>query len=347
MEMDSEIVNFDSDSDNEYLDLPDTPTSRMKTFRPRINMGLTDFEFRFRLTSSQFEEVLSVIKPIVEYDSGRSAAMSAHEQLLITLRFLATGAFYRLIGDSHGISKSSVCRCVQRCVTAINDSLFHSQVQFPEDPQIPTKFYEMANMPSVVGCLDGTHVYIDAPCLDEPQYINRHGTHSINAMCVCGPDRRFYYVSARWPGSVNDARILRKSTLSDKFETGWRPFPNAVILGDSAYPLKEWLIPPIRHPMTEAEERFNVAHKRTRRVIENAFGVLKQRFACLKHLRVQPEFACNIFKACCVLHNMCAGELSDWNASVSEDENHQGEVQGEIQTTGGVTRRERLVNSFV
>ena len=344
--MDFDSDDFDSDSDIEYLDLSDIRTSRKKTFRPRINMGLTDFEFRFRLTSSQFEEVLSVIKASVEYNSGRSAALSAHEQLLITLRFLATGAFYRLVGDSHGISKSSVCRCVQRCVTAINNCLFHSQVQFPEDPQIPMKFFEMANMPSVVGCLDGTHVYIDAPFTDEPQYINRHGTHSINAMCVCGPDRRFYYVSARWPGSVNDARILRKSTLCNKFEAGWRPYPNAIILGDSAYPLKEWLIPPLRHPLTEAEERFNVAHKRTRRIIENAFGVLKQRFACLKHLRVQPEFACNIFKACCVLHNMCTDELSDWNESVSEDENHQDEIP-EDSTAVGVTRRERLVNSFV
>ena len=42
---------------------------------------------------------------------------------------------------------------------------------------------------------------------------------------------KFYYVSACWPGGVHDARVLRNSSIARKFESGWRPFHNAVILG--------------------------------------------------------------------------------------------------------------------
>ena len=39
----------------------------------------------------------------------------------------------------------------------------------------------MAQFPNVVGCLDGTHVKILAPLLeDERSYVNRKGYHSIN-----------------------------------------------------------------------------------------------------------------------------------------------------------------------
>ena len=101
--------------------------------------------------------------------------------------------------------------------------------------------------------------------------------------------------------------MLRNRALHQLFEAGWRPFPSAIILGDSAYPCKDWLIPPIRVPRTEAENRFNAAHKSTRSVIERSFGLLKNRFAVLATpLRDKsPDYACEIVKCCTALHNLC------------------------------------------
>lgn len=99
--------------------------------------------------------------------------------------------------------------------------------------------------------------------------------------------------------------MLRNSSLFTKFDGDhWRPIPNAVILGDSGYPLKEWLIPPLIRPTNDAETRFNIAHKRTRRIVENSFGILKKRFASLEKLRVDPTFAGEIVKCCSILHNL-------------------------------------------
>ena len=78
-------------------------------------------------------------------------------------------------------------------------------------------------------------------------------------------------------------------------------------LGDSAYSTNDWLIPPFRQNARDpAEQRFNVAHKSTRRIIECAYGILKERFPCLNYLRVAPNYAAKIVMACATLHNLAS-----------------------------------------
>ena len=58
----------------------------------------------------------------------------------------------------------------------------------------------------------------------------------------------------RWPGSTHDAKILRESELCRHFDV--HP-PAGVLLGDSRYPLKSWLMEPYLNPVTDAQRRFN------------------------------------------------------------------------------------------
>lgn len=123
---------------------------------------------------------------------------------------------------------------------------------------------------------------------------------------------QIYYCSSRWPGSVHDSRILRNSSLAEYFDIEDNlPFPGGIILGDSGYGLSEWLITPIAVPIMDEEEKFNMHHKKMRRLIECCNGVLKQRFRCLNYLHMDPTFAGNIMKACCVLHNMMIESRSE------------------------------------
>lgn len=55
-----------------------------------------------------------------------------------------------------------------------------------------------------------------------------------------------------------------------------------LILGDSGYALKRYLMVPYLTPSNRAEENFNNALCRTRVTIEQAFGILKRRFPCLQ-----------------------------------------------------------------
>ncbi|CAG7826614.1 unnamed protein product, partial [Allacma fusca] len=124
---------------------------------------------------------------------------------------------------------------------------------------------------------------------------------------ICGPDMTFFCVNPNWPGATHDARVLRNTSLCQRFDDGWRPFPGAIILGDSGYGLSDWLIPPLfNNPTNDAERKFNRHHKQTRRLIECAYGIMKERFPCLNHLRLQPRKAGLVIIACAVLHNIAS-----------------------------------------
>lgn len=58
-------------------------------------------------------------------------------------------------------------------------------------------------------------------------------------------------------------------------------------------------------PSTNAEEKYNKCHAKTRVTIEQTFGILKRRFSCLHSgLRTSPNKACDITLGCAVLHNI-------------------------------------------
>ncbi|KAJ1141965.1 hypothetical protein NDU88_008293 [Pleurodeles waltl] len=81
-----------------------------------------------------------------------------------------------------------------------------------------------------------------------------------------------------------------------------------ILTGDSGYPHLSWLLTPVRNARTRAEERYNEAHGRTRRIIERTFGLLKARFRFLHltggSLYYSPKKMCQIIVACCMLHNL-------------------------------------------
>ncbi|KAJ8335832.1 hypothetical protein SKAU_G00391740 [Synaphobranchus kaupii] len=60
-----------------------------------------------------------------------------------------------------------------------------------------------------------------------------------------------------------------------------RSFNFPGVIGDRGYPLKTWLLTPFADPRTAEELRYNLAHGRTRSVVERTIGLLKGRWRCL------------------------------------------------------------------
>lgn len=317
----------DSDSEEEVH----FPQRRARTFKDRINFAFaTDFEFneRFRLSAAKMEMLVNIVGHFLRHATNRNHALSPAEQLQIAFHWFGTGSQYHSAGDMHDVSKATVCRCVKNVTNCINRILLPQVVCWPvaaEDIlQIVRNFNRLGGLPSVVGAVDGILFNIDGPGVDEAAFVDRHGMHSINVMAVCGPKLNFFYVNANWPGSVHDARVLRNSILYNRMEEGWRPIQGGYLIGDSAYPLKEWLITPlVRNPNDPAEIRFIRAHKQTRRVIEQAFGILKQKFPCLNHLRVKPAFAARVVTCCVALCNF-ARNANEEDRIIAADEEPNG-----------------------
>ncbi|KAJ1218500.1 hypothetical protein NDU88_006078 [Pleurodeles waltl] len=144
-------------------------------------------------------------------------------------------------------------------------------------------------------------------CLwNEQVYRNRKSYHSMNVQMVCLAHQYISHVNAKYPGSVHDAYILRNSSIPHVMEQLQRHC--VWLIGDSGYPNLSWLLTLVRNPRTRAEERYNEAHGRTRRIIEWTFGLLKARFRCLHltggFLYYSPKKVCQIIVACCMLHNL-------------------------------------------
>ncbi|KAK4312648.1 hypothetical protein Pmani_015944 [Petrolisthes manimaculis] len=52
-------------------------------------------------------------------------------------------------------------------------------------------FYRVANFPNVIGLIDGSHIPIAAPSLNEDIYVNRKNFHSLNIQAVCDANQIF------------------------------------------------------------------------------------------------------------------------------------------------------------
>jgi len=228
----SQSLYFSSDEDS----IVQVRLKRKKVFRQRINYNqLQDFTFKekFRLRKSEVEFVLEHIGQILRYRTTKNKALTPEQQLLTTLHWLGNGGQYHGTADMHGISKANVCRVNKRVINALLDHLFQTVVSWPSNMENTSlEFLRSGGFPSVCACIDGSLFPILTPSKNESAYVDRHGDHSINAMMACGPDMNFYSVCSRWPGSTHDSRVLRNSMLFAKFERGWRPFQNAVVLGN-------------------------------------------------------------------------------------------------------------------
>lgn len=95
-----------------------------------------------------------------------------------------------------------------------------------------------------------------------------------------------------------------------------RYFPgNQFLLGDKAYPVLQWLIPPYidRGNLNDINRRFNEALSKSRQVIERTFALLKGRFRRLKYLDMnRTDLIPATILAACTIHNMCLdhGEIN-------------------------------------
>lgn len=222
----------------------------------------------------------------------------------MSLRYLAKGELFSEVGDIHGVSRSSVSRILASFIDSINVNV--DNIRFPTDlMDMKLSFYKKCGLPNVVGVVDGTLIPIIAPIDHEEIYVCRKGYHALNIQAVVDHDMRFIDVVSKWPGSTHDASIFDGCGLKEYLANNYVGH----LLGDSGYPLREYIMTPFLRPTTGAEIQYNAAHNKGRIIIERSFGVLKSRFRCLHKtggcLPFSPGKCGKIVTACMRLHNLC------------------------------------------
>lgn len=115
---------------------------------------------------------------------------------------------------------------------------------------------------------------------------------------------RIRNIVARWPGSTHDQRIFDNSLLKTEFEEG--KYGSSVLIGDSGYANRPYLVTPLLDITTPAEDAYNQSVLTTRNTVERKYGCWKNRYPAIGgKMRMGLKRTCTTIIATGVLHNIC------------------------------------------
>lgn len=215
--------------------------------------------------------------------------------------------------------------CPEMIVKCITTSFLYFQVPDTKAAwlSIAKDFEEKWDFPNCIGAMDGKHVAVKCPPKSGSTYFNYKNYFSIILFAIVDADYNFLYVDVGTNGRANDSGIFGRSSIKSLLENSEnlpdpRPLPGRhvnmpyVIVGDDAFPLKDYLLKPFPNRHMDIEKRvFNYRLSRARRVVENVFGILASRFGFLQRaLPLEPDKVTKCVLAACALHNFFRSKSS-------------------------------------
>ena len=191
---------------------------------------------------------------------------------------------------------------------------------------VSKQFKDKWNFHNCLGALDGKHIKVRQPINSGSYYFNYKNFHSIVLMGLVDANYKFLYVDIGCNGRVSDGGVFKNCSLWKALENKElnipipRPLPGGratapipfMIVADDAFPLKSNIMKPYGQANLGVKNRiFNYRLSRARRVVENAFGILANRFRVfMTGICLDPQKVQVIAMACCSLHNFLIQDLN-------------------------------------
>lgn len=327
----------------------------IKTFIETINeMGEEQFKSNFRLNRPT---VLTLIEMYAESDvcptevNGGRCRIGAEKEIYSFLWYLGTTTTFRELGNLFGLRKSSIWRSVLR-VTNWLVSIGHNFISWPQGRDLNEGSF--MNIPGAIGAIDVAKIRIRRPRDNGQDYFDRKKMYSIALQAVVNSKKKIFDVCCGEPGSLHDARVLRRSSLYHRAETNlqfW--FPNrSFIIGDSAYPSLPWLVPVYKNygNLANQQRTFNYFLSSRRVTIEHVFGLIKGRFRRLLHFTEHHNvsFVVNLIICACILHNICIDQNDEFDDTIMDaDDDEDTDTDDEEVPYVVQDRRQQLFNQMV
>nr|CAI5863553.1 unnamed protein product [Callosobruchus analis] len=291
-----------------------------------LRSGDPDFYKNFlRMSATDFDHLLELISTkLRKKDTRMRKPITLDERLAVTLRYLATGDSYKSLMYLFRIPQTTIARNIPNAAmqftTVCKLILFQTPGSQEQWEQVSNEYEKKWQYPHCLGALDGKHIIIKAPPKSGSHFFNYKGHHSVVLMALVDADYKFIYIDFGCNGRISDGGVFGNCTLSSALESNTLNIPEPrplkgrkkltpfVVVADDAFPLKPHLMKPFpfkQEDMQVATSVFNYRLSRARRVVENAFGLIAQRFHVwrrpveLSH----PSRIISVVKAICVLHN--------------------------------------------
>uniref|UniRef100_A0A803JJM1 DDE Tnp4 domain-containing protein n=1 Tax=Xenopus tropicalis TaxID=8364 RepID=A0A803JJM1_XENTR len=191
-----------------------------------------------------------------------------------------------------GISAQALGRIIPETCHAIIESLKADYLKFPstevEWKSVAKQFEDYWNFPNCLGAIDGKHVRIQTPTRSGSYYFNYKGYFSIVLLAIVNAKYEFLMVDVGKNGRVSDGGAMEQTFFYQQLQNDQLHLPsnsdsreglNYAFVADEAFALHKHILKPFPQKHLTMERRiFNYRLSRARRVVENAFGILANRF---------------------------------------------------------------------
>jgi hypothetical protein len=286
-------------------------------------------------------------------DGPRDDVVTTRECIMLALAAFGSPCFgIKDLHESTGRGGSTIRKHMDRFAEAVIHVYYLKEVKFPETAEevltITTWFRRHRSLPMTMGGMDGKHFTTTAGKRGNwAATKNWKGGNSLNVLAMATAEYLFCWISDFHDGSTTDGRIWGaskqcyklldgvswppKGTLCDNVVGAWiKPY----ICVDAAFAGTEYTLRPFpRSNLTYPQQIFNKLQSGARMVIEQAWGMVVNKFRCLlyslpfaaNHKTDWRRKMRNIVLACLILHNICRRAKLD----PDDEDDDEGEGDGD------------------
>ncbi|XP_050672980.1 uncharacterized protein LOC126970873 [Leptidea sinapis] len=214
-----------------------------------------DFNNYLRINEDTYLHLLSLVTLLIKrQDTILRNAITPHERLTATLRFLATGRSYECLKFSTIISPQALSTIKPETCEAIYKVLHKDYLKFPQScsewKAISALFEERWNFPHLLGAIDGKHIAITPPKGCGSEFYNYKRHHSMVLMAIVDAQYQFLLCDFGTNGRVPDGDVLQNTKFFEMLRNNQLEIPSEeavrntqrrlpyVFVSDDAFPLR-------------------------------------------------------------------------------------------------------------
>lgn len=228
---------------------------------------------------------------------------------MAALDYYANGVVSTTVQDKVGLYPLETPEIIS-VVSKVLSSMVNDFVTFPRTrdsrANVANDFKNFCRIPNVLGVVACMHVKV-RPFYEEKEFFrNSLSLFSVMTQVICDCEGNLLSVEDCRVGGTSEQSIWKTSVIGSQFVRGTHG--TNYIIGGTSHVLSSHLLTAVSTVTSEPEIRFNSAHRKVLRVMQETLTCLKSRFRCLQYLgfaqKDSLEKQADIINACCVLHNI-------------------------------------------
>ncbi|XP_073527026.1 recQ-mediated genome instability protein 1 isoform X3 [Phyllobates terribilis] len=275
-----------------------------------------------RISIQTFDKLLEELcSGLTRQDTSTKQNIQPEEQLLVTLRFLATGNSLESLHLEFLLRKITIAEIIGATCDLIWERLQPTVMPTPTTEtwlDIASQFEATTQFPNCVGSLGGKHIQVRLPPKKGSRSYNLKKYFSVLFLALVDSRYHFVAVHTMADGSTTDARMLSATRSGQQILTAHlslpnpRPLPGSaglpvpfVIVADEAFAVTKNVLRPFSKRGLDTRRRiYNNRLSRARHHVNCTFGILSSKWRVfLRALQLDVDVVESIIKACCILHN--------------------------------------------